>query len=82
MYVVNRFTHITRFLHFLDNKSRDPKVEFRKLMPVVDYFYSKFKRLYFMQKDVSIDESLMKFKIKTRHKILGPSKRTMFGIKF
>jgi hypothetical protein len=50
-------------------------------MPIVDYFYSKFKRLYVMEKDVSIDESSMKFKGLIRHKIYNTSKRAMFGIK-
>jgi hypothetical protein len=78
----NRFTHITRVLHFSDNEASDPKVEFGKLMPIVDYFNSKFKQLYVMEKDVSIDESLMKFKGRIRHKIFNPSKRARFGIKY
>jgi hypothetical protein len=78
-----RFSRITRFLHFNDNiKINGDKSKLGKVAPVINYFNEKFKEVYIMEENVSIDESLMKFKGRLPFKLFNTSKRARFGIKF
>jgi hypothetical protein len=60
-----RFESICRFLHFIDNTSKDtfkgPNKLF-KLCPISTHLNSKFQTLYLPKQDISIDESLSLWK--------------------
>ncbi|PNF23367.1 hypothetical protein B7P43_G13170 [Cryptotermes secundus] len=60
-----RFSLLTRFLHFVDHTNkeiakRDPKLY--KILPVSEYLRKKFQKVYIPGKEVSVDESLLLWK--------------------
>ena len=78
----DRFDAITSHLHFSDN--RDPQAaddRLWKIRPVVDCFSKQFKDVYVPEREVTVDESLFRFK--GRHHAIQyvPSKRARFGLK-
>lgn len=52
-----------------------------KIKSVINFLNQKFKEVYIMKKDISIDESLMKFRGRLSYKQFNPSKRARFGVK-
>lgn len=77
-----RFLAITRFLHFANNDDSDDNDKMTKLRNMVDYFNEKFDELYTPERDMSIDESLMKFKGRLGCVVFVRIKRARYGIKF
>lgn len=77
-----RFLAITRFLHFANNDSSDKNDKMTKVRSVADYLNEKFHELYIPEEDVSIDESLMKFKGRLGCVVFVRIKRARYGIKF
>jgi hypothetical protein len=77
-----RFLKITKYLHFYNDGIIKSRETLDKLAPIVKFFNDKFKELYVLEEHISIDESLMKFKGRMKHKVFNPSKRARFGIKF
>jgi hypothetical protein len=77
-----RFFLISRFLHFSDNESviRDDRIY--KIRPVVEYLNRKFLSLYIPSENISLDESIMKFRGRLAYVQFNPSKRARFGIKY
>ncbi|PNF34339.1 hypothetical protein B7P43_G15496 [Cryptotermes secundus] len=79
-----RFSLLTRFLHFVNNTNkeiakRDPKLY--KILPVSEYLKNKFQKVYIRGKDVSVDESLLLWKDRLSWKQYIPMKASQFGIK-
>lgn len=79
-----RFSLLTRFLHFVDNTNkeiakRDPKLY--KILPVSEYLKNKFQKVYIRGKEVSVDESLLLWKDRLSWKQYIPMKASQFGIK-
>lgn len=79
---LRRFQSIMRFLHFADNTECDPSDKLKKIRPIVTYFGNKFKANYTPDRNISIDESLMKFRGRLSYVQFNKSKRARFGIKF
>lgn len=77
----DRFFDISSFLHFTDNEIINKNDRIRKIRNLVDYLNNTFSNLYTPNNEVSIDESLMKFKGRLSYIQFNPSKRARFGIK-
>ena len=59
----DRFEKIQSNLHFTDNEDdRAKNDKLWKIRPVVDVFSAEFKKVYIPSKDISIDESLFRFR--------------------
>lgn len=82
-----RFSLIMKFLHFSNNqqypesetkaKNCLAKIENLSLMLLKNY-----QKVYILERDVSVDESLLLFKGRLGWKQYIPSKRARFGVKF
>lgn len=77
-----RFLAITRFLHFANNDDSNKNDKMTKVRNMVQYFNDKFEELYTPEEDMSIDESLMKFKGRLGCVVFVRIKRARYGIKF
>lgn len=77
-----RFAAITRFLHFSNNATADKTDKMNKVRGAVNFFNDKFRDMYTPEGNVSIDESLMKFKGRLINVVFSPKKRARYGIKF
>ncbi|MEL7521723.1 MAG: transposase, partial [Cyanobacteria bacterium J06553_1] len=78
----DRFDLITSCLHFTDNNdARRGEDRLWKLRTVVDCLQKAFKEVYVPEREVSVDESL--FRYKGRHHAIQfcPAKRARFGLK-
>lgn len=79
----DRFLDILSQLHFRDNEAMRPDETDRlyKLRPVLDHLANKYRSVYTPGQNVTVDESLMKFKGRLKFKQYCPMKRSRFGIK-
>lgn len=75
---LKRFQSISRYIHFSNDDSND---KLRKISPLFDSIVEKFQLLYRPGKNVSIDESLIKYKGRLSIRQCNLSKRARFGIK-
>ena len=62
----DRFMEISRYLHFVDNTTLEPRESpsydrLGKVRPLIDHFTDKFKEVYVPHKEVAIDEAMIKF---------------------
>ncbi|XP_040070609.1 piggyBac transposable element-derived protein 4-like [Ixodes scapularis] len=81
----DRFMLIMKFLHFTDNEAPvdgHPNPKLRKLWSVLTRMTEMFQTLYTPERDVSVDESLLRFKGRLSWKQYMPLKRARFGVKF
>jgi hypothetical protein len=81
---LDRFKSICRFLHFVDNTSKDTSEGQQKLFkiyPIMRHLNLKFQNLYLPQQDVSVDESLILWKSCLSFKQYLPLKSSQFAIK-
>ncbi|XP_053545623.1 piggyBac transposable element-derived protein 4-like [Bombina bombina] len=82
-----RYEMLLRFLHFSDNSICPPKDHpsydrLYKIRPLITHLQTKFAEAYTPQRNIAIDESLMKFKGRLGFKQYIPSKKSRYGIKF
>ena len=77
-----RFKAISRYLHFVVDLPANANDKLKKVRPVVNHLTNKFKNIYIPGENISIDESLMKFRGRLSFVQFNPSKRARFGIKF
>ena len=79
----DRFLAILQSLHFNDNTAMPDDCTDRlfKVRPVVDHLAQKFATVYVPQRDISVDDSLLKFYGRLRFATYNPRKRARFGIK-
>ena len=77
----NRFDLLLQFLHFADNATADRTDKLYKVRPLLDLLGATFKAVYKPEREVSIDEELIKFKGRVAFRQYIPSKRSRFGIK-
>ncbi|XP_015437848.1 PREDICTED: piggyBac transposable element-derived protein 4-like [Dufourea novaeangliae] len=78
---LKRFTQISRCLHFSNNLTDCNNDRLHKIRPIINYWNDKFNNIYTPDKNISIDESLMRYKGRLMYKQFNPSKRARFGIK-
>jgi hypothetical protein len=79
-----RFELICRFLHFSDNESKSVYTgssELFKISPILSYLNSKFKNLYLLEQNKTIDESLTLWKSRLSFRQYLPLKSSKFGVK-
>ena len=63
----NRFFDIQRYLHFVDNSSLSPHTspdydKLGKIRPVITILCERFRTIYNLHREVSIDEAMIPFK--------------------
>jgi hypothetical protein len=81
---LDRFESICRFLHFVDNTSKDiseGQQKLFKICPIIRHLILKFQNLYLPQQDISADESLILWKGRLSFKHYLPLKSSQFEIK-
>ncbi|GBM40881.1 PiggyBac transposable element-derived protein 4 [Araneus ventricosus] len=75
-----------KFLHFTNNEEFDkdnhPWPKLNKIYDIMEHLRNKFRNLYIPDKNLSIDESLMRFKGRLSWKMFIAKKRARFGLKF
>src|SRR5688572_9759672 len=82
----NRYQLLLRFFHFNDN-DKSPASDavdvdrLYKIRPVIDHLFEKFQSVYGVDREISIDESLLLWKGRLLFKQYLPLKRSRFGIK-
>ena len=80
-----RFGSILRFLHFVDNNSAPPREEDRhrlfKIRPVIEELRRQFQLNYILSREISINETMVKFKGRKFFRRFLPSKPIRFGFK-
>ena len=82
----DRFLEISRYLHFVDNDSLEPRGSegynrLGKVRPVITHFTHKFRDLYQPHKEVAVDEAMIKFTGRSCLKQYMPMKPIKRGIK-
>ncbi|KAK3716928.1 hypothetical protein RRG08_026718 [Elysia crispata] len=83
----DRFSLISKFLHFANNADAPPEghTQYKtyKVQPIVDHFNNRFKHYFCPYRNISIDESMVGFKGKLPHlRQFMPNKRhARFGVK-
>ncbi|GFW70628.1 piggyBac transposable element-derived protein 4 [Trichonephila clavipes] len=69
----NRFLLLMKFLHFTNNeefdKDRHPWPKLNKMYEVMEHLQRKFREVYIPGRNLSLDESLMKFKGRLKWKM-------------
>ena len=82
-----RFKEIQRHVHFVDPSLRRPQIgepEYDRLFmirPVLDHLQAKFKELYVLDRNISVDESMIPFKGQLSWIQRMPQKPVKVGIK-
>ncbi|XP_069802761.1 piggyBac transposable element-derived protein 4-like [Dendropsophus ebraccatus] len=81
-----RYEAIQKFLHFTDNSQcppqNDPNFDrLFKIRPLINILALSFSRVYTLQKEISIDESLVHFKGRLKFRQYMPNKRARYGMK-
>ena len=82
----DRFREISRYLHFADNSTLAPKGSpgydrLGKVRPVIDHLSKQFADLYEPNKEVAVDEAMIKFTGRSAVKQYMPMKPIKRGIK-
>uniref|UniRef100_A0A8C5PTB7 PiggyBac transposable element-derived protein domain-containing protein n=1 Tax=Leptobrachium leishanense TaxID=445787 RepID=A0A8C5PTB7_9ANUR len=81
-----RYENLMRFLHFNDNALCPPRNDpmhdrLYTIRPLISLMSAKFTDNYVPDQNISVDESLMKFKGRLLFKQYIPSKRSRYGVK-
>ena len=81
----DRFRELSRYLHFVDNNTLLPwdSTEYDRLgkvRPLIDHLSQKFKSLYEVNREVTVDEAMIKFQGRSSLKQYMPLKPTKRGI--
>nr|XP_027231032.1 piggyBac transposable element-derived protein 4-like [Penaeus vannamei] len=79
----DRFDQLTTHLHFAHLEEGAPLPEDRmwKLRPVVDALNESFRTIFVSGQDITVDESLWKFRGRLAFRTYNPTKRARFGLK-
>ena len=82
----NRFFDIQRYLHFVDNSSLSPHTspdydKLGKIRPVITILCERFRTIYNLHREVSIDEAMIPFKGRSTLKQYMPQKPVKRGFK-
>lgn len=82
----NRFFLIMKMLHFVDNETpvdpeNHPQPKLWKIWPFLSSLLQNFQTSYVLERDISIDESLMLYKGRLSWRQYLPLKRARFGVK-
>ncbi|GFV67162.1 piggyBac transposable element-derived protein 4 [Trichonephila clavipes] len=76
----NRFLLLMKFLHFTNNekfdKDRHPWPKLNKIYELIEHLQRKFREVYIPGENLSLDESLMKFKGRLKWKMYIAKKKS------
>ena len=76
----DRFNLVWRYLHLTDNEAQVPAPEnpdrLQKVRWIFDYLNSKFRTMYTSYRDMTIDDSMVKFKGRLQFRQYMPAKPT------
>ena len=80
----NRFTAILRFLHLANNQAEDkfPPDKLFKVRPLLDIVLPSFLRIYKPGRNLSPDETMVKFNGRIGFKQYTPQKAAKWGLKY
>ena len=83
----NQFCDIQRYLHFVENSLLPPSgsprySRLQKVQPIIDLLEDRFKSIYSLHRDVSINEAMIPFKGRSSMKQYMPLKPVKRGFKF
>ena len=78
----DRFLLLLRCLHFVDSASADLNDPLHKIRNVFSALTTSFSQVFVPNRDLCVDESLMKWKGRLAFRQYIPSKRHRFGVKF
>ena len=82
----DRFHELSRYLHFVDNNTLVPRGSdghdrLGKVRPLIDHLSTKFTKVYNPNRDLAVDEAMIKFQGRSSLKQYMPLKPTKRGIK-
>ena len=77
----NRFQIIWQFLHFRDGDTAIEGDRLFKVRPVLDYLLAKFRQMFLLSENISIDEGMLKWRGRLSFKVYSPDKPCKYGIK-
>uniref|UniRef100_A0A8C4S1I0 PiggyBac transposable element-derived protein domain-containing protein n=1 Tax=Erpetoichthys calabaricus TaxID=27687 RepID=A0A8C4S1I0_ERPCA len=82
----DRYVLLQSFIHFCDNKKQIPRGEpgynpMYKVQPLLDIVEPTYKQFYQPGRDLSVDESMIKYKGRLFFRQYMPDKPTKYGIK-
>lgn len=82
----NKYELISTFLHFNDNRTRVPRRQdgydpLHKVRPMIDIVDPTYQAVYNPQKELALDESMIKYKGRIFFRQYMPAKPTKWGIK-
>ena len=81
-----RYRDISRYLHFVDNKTLLPPAtpgydRLGKVPPLLEYLLARFKAVYNPSLELAVDEAMIKFQGRSSLKQYMPNKPAKRGIK-
>ena len=76
-----RYELIRSCLHFVDNAQRNKDDRLSKIRDILDMVSDLYKEIYITNKEVSVDEAMLRFKGRLFWKQYMPKKPTKWGIK-
>ena len=81
---LNRFTAILRFVHLANNQAEDkfPPDKLFKVRPLLDIVLPSFLRIYKPGRNLSPDETMVKFNGRIGFKQYMPRKAAKWGLKY
>ena len=78
----NKLILLEKFLHFVDNQALGESYnKAAKIQPILEMLVDRFQLLLELERDISIDESLLLWKGRLGWKQYIPKKRARFGLK-
>lgn len=82
----NRFTQILRYIHFVNNtqlipRGQDGYDKLGKIRPFLELIKNRFQRVYAPSRNLSVDETLVKFKGRLSWRQYMRDKPARFGLK-
>lgn len=77
----DRFLLILRCLYFTDNRVREPNNRLKKIQFMIDCFNNKMANVYYPQKELSLDESMILWRGRLLFRQYIKGKKHKYGIK-
>ena len=78
----NRYEQISACLHFVDNEDKDSQDRIYKIRPIIDMVKDLYPSIYVSNRELSVDETMLKFKGRLFWKQYMPKKPSAkWGIK-
>jgi len=75
------FMLLNTFLHFADNQNANLSDRLYKVRPMLNHLISNWQKYYTLNREICIDERMIKFRGRIRFIQYIPSKPTKWGIK-